>query len=189
MLKRLFCVSLRTFFSNSMNKNLINSIVAFVGYFLFHVFVARKMYLGGVAFNYVYVGYLLTLNPSITKSQSLLVAFSMGLLIDWFEYSPGIHASACVFLAFIRPYLIGLLAARTRIDVEEIREISIREIDFVNFVLYANLLILFHHFIVFSLEAWTSKLLWLTLQKTFFSTIFTLISVILVQYLFFSSKR
>ncbi len=172
-----------------MNRSLINSIVAFVAYFLFHVFVARKMYLGSLAFNYVYVGYLLTLAPSVPKSQSLLIAFAMGLLIDLFEYSPGVHASACVFLAFLRPYLISLLAARIRVEAEEIREISIREIDFLNFVLYASLLILFHHFTVFALEAWTSKLLWLTLQKTFFSSIFTLISVLLVQYLFFSNKR
>lgn len=172
-----------------MNKAVLNAILAFFGYFLLQVFVARKIHLGGKAFNYVYVGYLLTLSPRLTKSQLLLVGFAMGVLVDLFEYSPGIHASACVFIAYVRPYLLGLLTSRTRTEIDEIREISVREIDFRNFMLYAGLIIVFHHFVVFSLEAWTSKLLWLTVQKTFFSSIFTLFSVVVIQYLFFSAKR
>jgi len=172
-----------------MNSNIVLQFLAFLGYLAFHIFVARKLVFGQWVFSYVYVGFLLTLSPSISKSRLLIVAFFVGLMIDLFEYSPGIHASACVLLAFVRPYLVSLLAARNNIDEDEIREISIREMSFSVFSGYSFLLILLHHLAVFLLEAWTSKLLWLSLQKTFFSSIFTFISVILIQYLFFTSRR
>ena len=172
-----------------MSSNIISQFLTFLGYLAFHIFIARKLVFGQWVFSYVYVGFLLTLSPSISKSRFLLLGFIVGLIIDLFEYSPGIHASACVLLAFVRPYLVSLLAARNNIDEDEIREISIRQISFSSFFVYAFLLIVLHHLTVFFLEAWTSKLLWLSLQKTFFSSIFTLVSVILIQYLFFTSRK
>ena len=172
-----------------MNNKIISQFLAFLGYLAFHIFVARKLVFGQWVFSYVYVGFLLTLSPSISKSRLLIVAFLVGLIIDLFEYSPGIHASACVLIAFVRPYLVSLLAAQNNIDEDEIREISIREMSISGFIIYSFLLIVLHHLAVFFLEAWTSKLLWLSLQKTFFSSIFTLVSVLLVQYLFFTSQK
>lgn len=172
-----------------MSSNIISEFLAFLGYLAFHIFIARKLVFGPWVFSYVYVGFLLTLSPGISKSRLLLVAFLVGLVIDLFEYSPGIHASACVLLAFVRPYLVSLLAARNNIDEDEIREISIKEMSFSSFFIYAFLLIVLHHLAVFFLEAWASKLIWLSLQKTFFSSIFTLVSVVLIQYLFFTSRK
>ena len=172
-----------------MSSSIITQFLVFLAYLAFHIFVARKLVFGQWVFSYVYVGFLLTFSPNISKSRFLLLGFFVGLLVDLFEYSPGIHASACLFLAFVRPYLISLLAARNNIDEDEIREISIREMSFFSFAIYAFLLIFLHHLLVFFLEAWTSKLLWLSLQKTFFSSIFTMLSVVLIQYLFFTSRK
>lgn len=172
-----------------MSNRIISQILTFLAYLVFHIFVGRKLVFGQWVFSYIYVGFLLTLSPSISKSQLLLVGFLVGIIIDLFEYSPGIHASACVLLAFIRPYLVSLLAARNNMEEDELREISIRAVSLSSFVLYAFFLIVLHHWVVFSLEAWTSKLLWLSLQKTFFSSIFTLVAVILIQYLFFTSQK
>ncbi len=43
----------------------------------------------------------------------LLIAFFMGVSVDSFYDSPGVHASASVFSAFCRPALIRLLQPRT----------------------------------------------------------------------------
>lgn len=172
-----------------MSSNLISQFLVFLGYLAFHIFVARKLVFGQWVFSYVYVGFLLTLSPNISKSRFLLLAFLVGLTIDMFEYSPGVHASACVLLAFVRSYLVRVLAAQSNINEDEIREISIKEIGFSSFFIYAFLLVLLHHLAVFFLEAWTSKLLWLSLQKTLFSSIFTVILVILLQYIFFNASK
>jgi len=172
-----------------MSSKIITQLLTFFGYLAFHIFVARKLVFGQWVFGYVYVGFLLTFRPNNSKSHFLLFGFVIGLIVDLFEYSPGIHASACLFLAFVRPYLLSLLAAINNINEDEIREISIREMSFVSFAIYAFSLIFLHHLLVFFLEAWTSKLLWLSLQKTFFSSIFTLVSVILIQYLFFTNRK
>jgi hypothetical protein len=172
-----------------MNSRVVSQILAFLGYLLFHIFVARKLVFGPLIFSYLYVGFLISLSPTISKSRLLLIGFFIGITIDLFEYSPGIHASACVLLAFIRPYLVSLLAARSNMDEDEIREISIREISLPWFLTYAGILIFIHHLAVFFLEAWTGKLVWLSLQKAFLSTIFTLVLLIIVQYLFFTSRK
>lgn len=172
-----------------MNRNSIVQFLAFWGYILFHVFIARKLVFGNYFFCYVYVGFLLSLSPTISRSKLLFIGFAMGLMIDLFEYSPGVHAAACVLLMFIRPYLVRLLATRSSFDEDEIREISIREISFTTFLLYALTLILVHHLTVFLLEAWTSKLILTSLLKTLSSTLLTLFSVIIVQYLFFTNRR
>jgi len=172
-----------------MNSRVISQVLAFLGYVLFHIFVARELVFGHLVFSYLYVGFLISLSPTITKSRLLLVGFLMGITIDLFEYSPGIHASACVLLAFLRPYLVSLLAARSNVDEDEIREISIREISLPWLLIYSAILIFIHHLTVFLLEAWTGKLIWLSLQKAFLSTIFTLILFMIVQYLFFTSRR
>jgi hypothetical protein len=172
-----------------MNSNNVYQFFIFLAYLAFHIFLGRNLVFGQWVFSYVYIGFLLTLSPNISKSRFLLIGFLVGIIIDVFEYSPGIHASACVLLAFFRPYLLSLLAARSNIDEDEIREISIREMSLSNFLIYAFVLIFLHHLVVFFLEAWTSKLLWLSLQKTFFSSIFTLVLVVLIQYLFFTNRK
>ncbi|GAB4128758.1 MAG: hypothetical protein OHK0045_20710 [Raineya sp.] len=172
-----------------MSINILSQFLSFLAYLAFHIFIGRKLLLGQWVFSYVYIGFLLTFPPHISKSRFLFLGFAVGLLIDLFEYSPGIHAFACVFLAFVRPYLLSLLAARNNIDEEELREISIREMSLLSFIFYAFTLIFLHHLLVFFLEAWTSKLIGLSLQKTIFSSIFTLVLVILIQYLFFTSRK
>ena len=39
----------------------------------------------------------------------LVIAFVLGILVDMFYNTPGVHASACVFTGFIRPFVLPRL--------------------------------------------------------------------------------
>ena len=62
-------------------------------------------------------------------------------------------------------------------------EISISYMGFVWFVKYAALVIFIHHFVFFTLEAWDISLFLTILIRTVLSTLFTLVVLILLQYL------
>lgn len=42
----------------------------------------------------------------------LVIAFVLGILVDMFYNTPGVHASACVFTGFIRPFVLSRLEPR-----------------------------------------------------------------------------
>ncbi|MDX1903718.1 MAG: hypothetical protein SFU27_06120 [Thermonemataceae bacterium] len=167
-----------------MQNKLVSQLITFVIYLLFHIFVSSKVILWGSIYFYLYVNFLLLLSPQITKTRLLLVAFGVGTIIDMIEYSPGVHTAASLMLAFVRPYALGLLADTNKLNEDELRRISIEEIGFINYIIYAFSLIFIHHFFVFFLEAWTSSFIITTLKKTFFSSITTLFLSIIIQYLF-----
>lgn len=57
-------------------------------------------------FPMVYILFLLNLSPRLPKWAELLIGCSVGLLMDVWYSSLGIHMAACVAIAFIRPMLL-----------------------------------------------------------------------------------
>jgi hypothetical protein len=171
------------------SRNTFGLILTFIAHILLQVFFAQKITLFEVAFCFIYVNYLLTLPYTIGRVNLLLIAFLLGVLIDGFRNTLGINAAACVLIAYIRPYWVQLLATRSNVDKETLDEVSIRETNFVWFSLYTSVLIVIHHFVLFFLEAFSMRLLLLTLEKVALSSIFTFFCVILIQYLFYSSNK
>ena len=172
-----------------MNIRIINQILQAVAYLFFQVFIGRKLILFDVAFCFVYVGFLLSYSYDVGRVNFMFIAFAYGFVLDVFYDTLGMHTAACVLLAYLRPYLIKLLSARSNLDTDSLSEISIRELNFSWFATYAFLLILLHHSALFLIEAATLQLLYLSLKKTLFSTLFTFLAVILLQYMFFSPRR
>jgi len=42
----------------------------------------------------------------------LMVGFITGITLDFFTMTPGLHAAACVLIAYLRPFIIGILAPK-----------------------------------------------------------------------------
>lgn len=148
-------------------------LVIFVQVALFNEFL-----FSGYANPYVYVLYLVMLPTTLSRAAILLIAFAMGLGIDLFENSAGVHAAASVLLAYIRPWFLKILSSR----MEETRQdITISELGFFPLSLYALLCIFVHHFALFLIESFSLFEIGTVLARTFFSTLFTFIFVVLYQ--------
>ncbi len=159
------------------------AIVHFLTFFLFvgiQVTVLRNLTLFNVAFCFIYIGFLLILPNEINRLLLLAFGFMIGLTIDLFYDSPGIHAASAVLLAFLRPYWINVITPQGGYDIGVAP--TVKQMKFSWFASYAIPLIFIHHFAIFYIEGGLSHFFF-TFVKVLLSTIFTFVVLVLSQLL------
>ena len=137
-----------------MNDFLKNTfrIIAFI---LIQVYVLNKIpHLHRFITPYLYYLPLLWLPFSVSRLGLLVIGFLTGLTLDYFMMTPGLHAAACVLIAYARPFLINILTPN---DTSEFnyREPSPKAIQWTPYVVYVFILTLLHHGYMVLLE-WLS---------------------------------
>jgi len=159
-------------------------IIRFIVLVLFQVVVLNNIRFGGYINPYLYVLFVLLLPYETPGWLLLILAFLTGYTIDTFTNTPGMHASATVFMAFSRPAVFKLLGLKTEYDPGSFPGIA--DLGFRTFTTYALLLIFIHHLALFLLEVFRFSEILLTLTRAGLSTALTLLLVIIAQYLFYS---
>lgn len=127
----------------------INRICWFVGLIFFQVILLNHIHLFGYATPYIYIFLILTFESNISRNESMLWAFFLGLSIDMFSDTPGMHASASVLLAFVRPSILKLYLPRETFDIIQP---SFKTIGIFSFIKYALICILIHHTCLLTIE-------------------------------------
>ncbi len=153
--------------------------------------------LQGLVFNHVSVGayiypaiyvYFILLLPYETKGWVLLLSsFLLGLGVDFFSNSLGLHAAAAVSMAFLRPLVIRLLTSGK--DYEILQSPGIKTSGFSWFMFYSAILILIHHTLLFFLESFSFAEFSQTLLRVLFSSLATLFLVLTGQFLFYKPEK
>ncbi len=133
-----------------------------------------------------YVLVILFLPVNIPKWLLLLLGFTAGWVIDLFTNTPGMHASATTFLAFIRPTILKYIAPRDGYKPDA--EPSIQELGLPWFSYYSLLLIFVHHLWLFTIETFRLSEIYMLLAKSLLSTLFSFGFVILLDFLIFRRK-
>jgi hypothetical protein len=100
---------------------------------------------------YFYFVFILWLPFKMGRSALLLISFSVGMVVDMFFKTPGLHAAACVLIAFVRPFLINLLLPKEATDWGN-EEPSKKTMGPVPYATYLVILTLLHHFYLILLE-------------------------------------
>jgi len=114
------------------------------------------------------------------KGLLIFLGFLLGLSIDIFEDSGGVHAAACTFIAYIRPVVLKYSFGVSF----EYNSIKIDKADFSEKLTYITSLVFMHHFVMFSLEIFSINHILLLLKSTLFSGIFSIILIIGTMILF-----
>ena len=128
----------------------------------------------------MYILFLINLPARTPRWAEMLIGFGVGMVMDVWHSSLGIHIAACVALTFIRPILL----TNATQDVERIKDnVSIQNIGRAEYTKCAVLLTVLHHFIVFSLEMWNMHLWWMVLLQTLISSVMTLCVILGYEYL------
>lgn len=117
----------------------------------------------------------------------MLIGFVAGISVDFFMNTFGLHASAGVLVAYIRPELYHLFAPRDGYDV--LKEPTIGYLGFRWFFYVGGITIFIHHLWFFFLEYFKWSEFLYILQKTFLSSIVTLLIFILIQIFFFKKDK
>jgi hypothetical protein len=93
---------------------------------------------------YLYFLFILWLPFSISRLGLLLIGFCTGLLLDYFTMTPGLHAAACVLIAYARPFIINLMIPQETSEFNY-REPSPRGMGWAPYSVYVFVLTLLHH--------------------------------------------
>ena len=117
----------------------------------------------------------------------LCASFLLGVCIDYFYDSSGIHASACTITGFARYYVLKYVAPREGYDLGV--KPTVEDMGLEWFLRYAGTLILIHHFFLFYLEIFRMSEFFRTLLRVILSSIGTFGFIYLIQILFFNNKR
>jgi len=169
-----------------MNKRLVGNIFRFIVLAFAQIYIFNKIQVSGYINPQVYVLFILMLPFEISGFWLLTFAFSMGLTIDFFQHTPGMHAAASVILAFLRPGIIRLVGKKD--DVEPWQYPNVRDAGTLWFMTYTVILVFFHHFFLFYLEVFRFSEFIQTLLKVFINTALTSLIIMLIQFLFFSRR-
>ncbi len=162
------------------NKDILINIIRFIILVLLQVFVLNNINFLGFVNPYLYLYFILIFPFSGNKSLLIFLSFLLGLFIDVFGDSGGIHAAASVFIAYIRPAFLKFSFGVSY----EYDAIRLGRSDFIKRFIYITLMVLTHHLILFSLEIFNTDHILLILKSTLFSSIFSIVLLVTTMSLF-----
>lgn len=170
-----------------MQKGVISYIGRFIIIVILQVFVFNNIQLSGYINPFFYIFFILILPFDTPKYLLLIIAFVLGLTIDMFCDTAGLHISATVFMAFLRPGIINLISGKK--DFEPKISPGLHSMDASWVVTYSLLLIFFHHTFLFFLEVFSFTDFFATLWRSILSTIVTFIFVFIAFFIESKPKR
>ena len=165
-------------------SDFVRNIVRFAIFILVQVYVLNKIpHLHQFIVPYLYYLFLLWLPFSISRISLLVVGFLIGMALDFFTMTPGLHAAACVLVAYCRPFIINILTPKDPSEFNY-REPSPRAMGWTPYLVYVLILTVFHHGYLTFLE-WLSFGTFLQfLVKIIATTAISMLLIITTELLF-----
>jgi hypothetical protein len=169
-----------------MNVVLKNSI-RFVLFVLLQALVFNQIEIGFGIHLMVHPLFIMLLPFETGVFTLMILGFGLGLIIDIFSNTYGLHASSLLLMAYMRPIIFKFYGPREGYD--PLKEPSVFDMGSRWFVFVFGYLILLHHFWYFLIEIFRFDQFLLILQKTIFSVIISyLLCIVLQTFLIKKSK-
>lgn len=167
--------------------DILNQIVRFILLVFFQIAIINNIDLSTYVNPYIYVAFIISL-PYNTKPWLVLVlSFLLGMTMDSFSSLPGPHIAATVLMGYSRRFYI--MFSTNKDDQDTKIEPSISSKGPIGFLFYALFMVFIHHFVLFTLEAFSFNQFLATLTRIFFSTLFTVLLIGLGQLLFYKIAK
>lgn len=168
-----------------MNSTVLVNIFRFILLLAFQVVVCNNIDLFGKYDPYPYILFILLYPVNGNKAGLLVSSFFLGLILDMFLNSGGAHATACVTLAYLRPaffkFSFGISYEYQTIKIND--RLSPERFSFI------LISVVTHHLILYLLEIFRFSLVLDILIRTLITTVFTLITSIIIIYLIKPGKQ
>jgi hypothetical protein len=164
-----------------MNFNVVKTIAFFL-FLLVQVLLFKNVVLFHTAFCFLYVVYLLTFPVETNPLIMMLIAFAMGLGVDIFYDSMGLHAMSSVFMVYVRGYWLTRITPQGGYDRNSLPTLAMNGTQW--FIVYALPLVFLHHTVLFFAEVGGVTYFWFTLFKVLMSTLFTMVAIVISEMIF-----
>lgn len=135
---------------------------------------------------YVFPLFVLLLPFETPRWLLMLIGFGAGLLLDMFMGSIGMHAAACLLVAYLRPFLINIITPKgTEFEISP----NVYAQGVTWFVVYLGITMILYLSFYFLVEAATFLNFFLLLVKILVSTLVSIIFMLIFLFLFSSKKK
>ncbi|PKB17131.1 rod shape-determining protein MreD [Flavobacterium sp. 5] len=168
-----------------MNSTLLVNIFRFVLLLALQILVFNNMNFGGYVSAFPYILFIILYPVNGNKANLLIASFFLGLIMDLFCNSGGVHATACVILAYLRPFFFKFSFGLSY-EYQTIKLNDVLTPERFTFILLA---VTTHHVTLFLLESFQISFLLDVLLRTLLSTLFTILTCIILIYLIKPNKR
>ena len=168
-----------------MNNVVGKNSIRFILLLLVQVIICNHINFFGYINPYIYIIFIFLFPIRDSRVVLLLVSFLLGLFVDMFSDSGGVHAAASVCLAYARPILLkssfGMLYEHHSI------KFSTTEIgSLITYITFGTIL---HHLLLFTFEIFNISDILFILKKTLSSSIFTIVLSVLIIILFSRHRK
>lgn len=168
-----------------MNSALLLNVVRFTLLLVVQILVLNNINFAGYFNPFPYILFIVLYPVNGNKSGLLVASFLLGIIMDLFLNSGGVHAAACVTLAYLRPtffkFSFGLSYEYQTVKLND--KLTPERFSFI------LISVITHHLILFVLETFQFSFFLSLLLKTLLNTVFTIIMCVLIIYLFKPKKR
>jgi rod shape-determining protein MreD len=169
-----------------MKNNFIKYSFLFFLLIFIQVVLFNNISLFGYAQPMIYILFIFLYPISNQRGLFLLLAFLLGLFVDFFSNSGGINAAATLFIAYIRFPVLKIVSNRTEFDPVLFQ---FNSLPFSKQISYLLSLTLIHHFIVFMLSYFKLSAFKYVVMDTMASSIFTLVLILFYSQFFLKKPR
>lgn len=159
-----------------MKNSIILYILRFVLLVFFQIFLFNHILLFGYINPYIYIIFILLAPINSTKSVFLITSFLLGLTIDIFGDSGGVHSAACLITAYARPVILRSVFGLSY----EFQTMKLSKVRIADLSTYVAVMVFIHHLVLFSLETFNIGLIWLIAKKTLFSSLFSILVITII---------
>lgn len=163
--------------------NLFKYLLVFVVSVLLQVLIFNNILIARMIVPFFYVLFIILLPFDTPRALLLFVSFLLGLAVDIFTNTPGVHASASLMVGFLRPGILQVISSRE--TLESVAAPRVENMGFNWFAGYTAFLVAIHHLFLFFIEAFTFNDFFITLLRVVLSSIFSIVLIVLSQFLIF----
>ena len=168
-----------------MNKLLKNSL-RFVLFLLVQTLILNQIEIGFGIQLMIYPLFIMLLSFDTGVLSLLAISFTLGICIDAFSNTFGLHTSSLLVFAFLRPVIFKLFDTREGYDL--LLEPTVLNMGNGWFIKSFGSLLLIHHFWFYLLEMFKLNDIGYVLEKTVYSLPLSFFLCVLLQYLFVNKQ-
>lgn len=169
-----------------MNNAIVKRTLALFLLLAFQILVCNHIFVLGFINPDIYLLSILLLPISLPLSAQYSIAFAIGLCVDIFDFTLGIHATASLFLIALRPLIIKILSVNKIKTGETVP--SPKTKDFLWLLYYTLIMVFIHQSFTCMLEIWSFNHFAMTALTIAINTLITSLLILCIEYIFIPRK-
>jgi len=133
-----------------MIKSFIKVLIYFVLFILIQVLILNNVLVFRIATPFLYLFIIVKIPVNVSRSYVIAISFLVGIVIDVFSNTLGMHAAACSLIGMIRNPLIYTFSVK---ELAEDATPSYHSLGVGAFIKYVVSLVVLHHVTLFLIES------------------------------------